>query len=164
MSYGPTTEAISDWCSTTKESPSDITLWEGIENRFVSIIYYRGPGRTATILDTDGSRPFHIDYAAISYESEMVSIFIEKATPCARICIAMPVVAGRFNRGLLVGEIKSGFLWKIGKDNMIPAQTELLVIDQDRNVLVSSLADPDAVLQNFPSNFGRSGNSENRLA
>ena len=132
--------------------PSQVQLWDEIEDMFVTLVYYRGPGRTAELLPSKRSRPIPIDYAAISNDPDNISVFIRPGDPVSRLYLTLPVVKGRFDRGFLVGEINSSFLWKIGSSNILPPQTEILVLDQDRNVVLSSLAHTDTPVSHMPEN------------
>ncbi len=42
------------------------------------------------------------------------------------------------NKGVLIGEINTSYLFGIGSSNLLPPMTELLVLEHSRNILVSS--------------------------
>ena len=132
--------------------PSQVQLWDEVHDMFVRLVYYRGPGRTAELLQSERSKPIPIDYAAISNDPDDISVLIRPGEPISRLYITLPVVRGRYDHGFLVGEINSSFLWKIGSSNILPPQTEFLVLDQDRNIILSSFAHTDTLVPHMPGN------------
>ncbi|MEJ2656107.1 MAG: HD domain-containing protein [Desulfobacterales bacterium] len=47
------------------------------------------------------------------------------------------------NAGCLVGEIDPAYLWGVDQGNSLPPDTEIVVLDESKNVLFSSLSDKD---------------------
>ena len=132
--------------------PAQVQMWDELEDMFVRLVYYRGAGRSVRLLQSEGSKPVNVDYAEISSHPDKISLFLRPGDPVSRLHIALPIAKGRFDRGALVGEVNSSFLWKIGSSNILPPQTELLVFDQDRNIILSSIAHTDALVSRMPEN------------
>ncbi|HAA02079.1 MAG TPA: hypothetical protein DCE18_01765, partial [Syntrophobacteraceae bacterium] len=50
------------------------------------------------------------------------------------------------NEGFLAAEIDTAFLWDIGAENTLPPMTEICILDHSKNLLASSLPDPENFL------------------
>ena len=62
---------------------------------------------------------------------------LENTAP-GRVFMMIKLNPGATNSETLVGEIKSTVLWGIGYENILPPMTDLCVIDQFRNIMVTS--------------------------
>lgn len=127
---------------------------DNIEDMFYTVLYYEAAGRPERLLQTDNSKPIPLDYRDLSLPSGKISVLTYKGKGGAqfsRIFLARPLESDRSEKGILLGEVNTSFLWKIGSSNILPPRTDLCVLDQERNILISSFANPDDFLRQAPS-------------
>ncbi len=92
-------------------------------------------GRLETVppLTPDEKRQFHTGRSVIR--------IISQETGIPRIQLGLRTLIGSGSPGILVGEVDTTYLWGIGQQYNLPPATELTIIDDKGNVLISSLAD-----------------------
>lgn len=61
-----------------------------------------------------------------------------------RVFLAITMPDASNNGQLMVGELNTFYLWGIGYENILPAMTDACILDQNRNILVSSFQLPPA--------------------
>jgi uncharacterized domain HDIG len=61
----------------------------------------------------------------------------------ARVFLAKTITGPDGTSRLLVGEVKTDYLWGLGNDNLLPAMTDACVMDQTRTVLFSPFLIPE---------------------
>ncbi|MCK5096687.1 MAG: HD domain-containing protein [Desulfobacteraceae bacterium] len=88
-------------------------------------------------------------HKALDIKKDKTTIFFENArqsTSPARIYMLMKTAPGNKDSQVLVGKINSTYLWGIGYENILPSLTELCIVDQVRQVLVTSFTTTNNLL------------------
>jgi putative nucleotidyltransferase with HDIG domain len=78
---------------------------------------------------------------ALEIQGNQSSIFFEPAsqeTLPTRIYMLMKTIPENRDSDILVGEIDSAYLWGVGYENILPALTDLCIVDQARRVITTS--------------------------
>jgi len=130
--------------------PEELKFWNNIEDRFFTLVYNKNSEQSQRLLHTNNSRPIPIDYPAFRSKPEKISVVIHKDRPCSRIFMVRPINYGQPEQGFLLGEINTSYLWKIGSSNILPPLTDLCVLDQEGNIIISSLGSLGSFIQQAP--------------
>ncbi|MGM0419317.1 MAG: HD domain-containing phosphohydrolase [Thermodesulfobacteriota bacterium] len=141
--------------------PEEFTSWNDLDNMFIAILFKDTSGTTNTLLKTENFEPVPEQYTKIIKNTDKPFIFTQKtASPLSRVFIAFPVKTENNNPGIIIGEINTAFLWKIGSANILPPKTDLIVIDQNKNIIVSSVKKPDKCINKMPSGLKEKGSRQ----
>ncbi|MFO7839006.1 MAG: HD domain-containing phosphohydrolase [Desulfosalsimonadaceae bacterium] len=135
-------------------------LGDGVEKRFVSITCVEEDGPDRKLLQGDASVPQRIRNAALDVRPGKTALLVEKDLPRSLIYMVRRTGGGGSGNSALVGRINTSFLWKIGSINILPHRTDLCVVDQRGNVIISSLEDPSAFMSQIPADIDKSGNRQ----
>lgn len=121
-----------------------------LENMFVSLLYKDSSDKIFSLINTKKTEKIPLKYIEHLQNSEKISVFTHKTDkPLSRVFIVMPIQKQNSKPEFFIGEINSSFLWKIGSETILPPQTELIVIDNQHNIIVSSVDDPESCIKNM---------------
>ncbi len=84
---------------------------------------------------------------SIQLNDQKATLYFKFQPPSfARVFMVEKIDLSGRNPILLVGEIDTTYLWGIGHENTLPPATDLCIVDQSRNVIVSSFQVPSQLL------------------
>jgi putative nucleotidyltransferase with HDIG domain len=132
--------------------PEKFFVRKDLDSMLFTLIYKDNSKNLKTLLKTKKSKPVPKKYIQNLKSSEKTSIFIEKSeSGFSRIFMIKTLDTDKLEPEFLIGEINAEFLWKIGSETTIPPGTELVVIDQSKNIIISSLKNPKNCISAFNS-------------
>ncbi|MBU0968714.1 MAG: HD domain-containing protein [Proteobacteria bacterium] len=117
---------------------------ERLQQRFVAISKYRA-GHPMVDIAGHMVDPPELDPAESDalHKGETVITAHPLPDQAARLFIIKPINPGSPEELILYGEIIPSYVWGLGVENYVPAQTELFVLDMTKRVLVNSHAVPE---------------------
>lgn len=88
------------------------------------------------------SPSFSLDTIKNELRPEMTRILFDRE---GRVFLAKKIRDAQGNPGVILGNARTARLWGVGYDNILPPQTEICVLDHNRNILFSSFQLPPDV-------------------
>ena len=118
---------------------------ERLRQRFKGLVLITGTGAYMPVfgrIDNPPQKPTSAQTQYLNVGKTVVSSRHHPNMP-SQIFIMHSVDPQTPNRGILLGEIDTTRLWGIGDMNTLPPMTELCILDESNNVLLSSLSLPE---------------------
>jgi PAS domain S-box-containing protein len=111
-----------------------------IASRFIGLVFLAPDGKTVPLQGKikDLAALTIPPQANLDADLSVVRVLPQKDRP-ARVFISIPTAIDPYDAGVLIGEIDATYLWGIGQQNNLPPLTELTIINQAGDLLVSSL-------------------------
>jgi putative nucleotidyltransferase with HDIG domain len=78
----------------------------------------------------------------------------------SQVFISMALDPQDLREGILLGEIRSSYLWGVGDTDTLPPMTELSVLDQSNNIIFSTLPGPVSFPEETVLRMGRSASGQ----
>ncbi len=113
--------------------------------------------RDGEVVDFLGdSEPFNIESAEIIIEKGAKNqILLKKGKKGpAEVYLAVPLAEAASPTAVLIAQINPPYLWGIGHENSLPAMTELAILDQNRELLISSFPMAPSLVQGIAGSSG----------
>ena len=119
-----------------------------LNQRFVAIAQYT-PGKGMADLLSHLSDPPELEPAEKDNLHKGKTVIVDRPHPGqpARLFIIKPIQAGSPEEFFLYGEIIPIYVWGLGVENYVPAQTELFVLDMSKRVLINTHPVPENLVQ-----------------
>ena len=127
---------------TTTQTPAYVSN-ERLEDRIKAMALFTEALGAISIFGHIENPPELTSEAMQNLSSAETILFVKNCSGLpSRIFLAMSVDPQNSKGGILMGEINNNYLWGIGPANTLPPMTELCVLDQSKNILISSLPLP----------------------
>ena len=122
---------------------STVEISDRLKERFEGLALVMGSGKTIPVIDfVPQPPPVTAEEADHLREGRtLVNAEIRSNRPAA-IFIRRLLDPTNPTKGLLVGQVSDYYLWRRGEENPLPPMTELLVLDHNGGVLLSTVSGP----------------------
>ena len=143
---------IKQLCSLLKKTPARrIKLSPGLSDRFDELVYFKNNGQIVSLLSSKGKKTKIPSQKDLKPKSSKTKLHLQpNSGNLFRVYMSRHIPEEETEKGFITGKINTEYLWKVGSSNTLPPNTELCVLDQDRNIIINSLQNPETMLRQLP--------------
>jgi putative nucleotidyltransferase with HDIG domain len=131
----------------------NFTGLEDLDVMFVNLFFKDRNGSIKSLLKTKKIKSLPDKLIQTLEPSEKISVLTSSdKTNFSRLFIVLTLFNDKAPHGYIIGEINSAFLWKIDSETILPPRSQLIVMDEEKTIIVSSVKNPENCIKNMPSN------------